>query len=599
MNFLSGLSKLVDRIIETDVLIVGSEGAGSTAAIEAAKQGVKVTIATKGRLGKCGATVTGDADLNVDSKSLSELFPWLSGTDPRDSKEKFFEDIVKGGKYLNNQKLVEIHVKEAPERLKDLVDWGVKIEWVMHSSGHTYPRGVFIPGTRLMPVLKKKVKESGVEVIEDTMITDLLTKGKRVIGAVGINLKTGEFLLFKAKAVVLATGGCMRIYPFTTAPEELTGDGVAMAYRAGAELIDMEFPMFLPGCFVWPPALQGVDVPFVLSTAGRYGPGWLLNRYGERFMAKWAPETMEHSTRDICSVAMMTEILEGRGSKRGGVYVSLKHLPDNLIDFIHEWQAPEMLWRYGGFNLDDFIPRDTLKKEALEAAPACHFMNGGIRINERCETNLQGLYAAGETTGGVHGGNRLSGNAFTEMIVWGTRAGRFAANYAKKVKAFPEVDEEQLKSLRNRVFLPLERNEGIDPIELKNKVQKLAWEKVGVIRNGPTLEEAIKEIERMKKEELPKLYTKSKDRIYNREWIEAIQLENMLQVLEIIARAALMRKESRAAHYRKDYPYTDYKNWTKNIVVSQVAGKMRLTLKPVVITKLKPPKKKVPYGIVE
>jgi succinate dehydrogenase/fumarate reductase flavoprotein subunit len=585
--------------VETDVLIIGSEGAGATAAIEASKkEGLRVTIATKGRMGKCGATVTGDADFDVDSRSLHELFPWLEGTDPRDSQEIFFQDIVKGGKYLNNQRMVEIHVKEAPERLRDLVDWGVKIEWVMHSSGHSYPRGVFIPGTRLVPVFKKKVKEGGVEVIEDTMITDLLINDGKVAGAVGLNIRNGNFIVFSAKAVVIATGGCQRIYPITTAPEELTGDGLAMAYRAGVELADMEFPMFLPGGFVWPPALLGVDVPFILSTAGRYGPGHLLNRYGERFLEKWAPKTMEHSTRDICSVAMMTEILEGRGSKHGGVYVSLKHLPDNLIDFIHEWQAPEVLWRYGGFDLDEFIPRDSLKREALEAAPASHFFNGGIRINERCETNIAGLFAAGEVTAGIHGGNRLSGNAFTEMVVWGTRAGRFAAEFAKRAER-QKIDEAQVEKLQSNIIQPLDRQEGKRPIELKKKIQELAWKKVGVIRDGPTLNEAIHEIRAIKEKELKELYTQSKDTAWNREWVEALQVENMLQCLEIIATAALAREESRAAHYRKDFPNTDYANWTKNIVVKLVNGKMQLRTEPVVVTKLKPPSKVVPYGIVE
>ena len=595
------LEDIAEKVIETDILIVGSGGAGATAAIEAIKTKLRVTIATKGRIGKCGATVTGDADLDVDSKSLHERFSQIKGSDPRDSPVTFFKDIVKGGKFLNNQKLVEIHVREAPNRLQDIIDWGAKIEKTTHASGHSYPRGVYIPGMKLMPVLKRQANKVGVNIVEDTIITDIIVQNDQVAGAVGVNIRSGGFLVFKAKAVVLATGGCMRIYPFVTAPDELTGDGMAMAYRAGAELVDMEFPMFLPGCFVHPPALSGVDVPFILSTEG-FIHGHLLNRRGERFMRKWAPKTLEHTTRDICSVAMMSEILAGNGSPHGGVFVSLRHLPTNLIEYLHEWlpwlRDRGKPWTYGGFDLEDFIPRETLKMDALEAAPAGHFTNGGIKINERCETNIKGLFAAGETTAGVHGGNRLSGNAFTEMIVWGSRSGKFAATYASTAKQL-EIDTTLVERLRNRIYAPLERKEGENPIKLRKQMQQLAWEKIGVVRDRPRLENALKEIERMRSEEPPRVATKAKNQEYNREWIGAIELENMLLIMKMIARSALMRTESRAAHYRKDYPMTDYDNWTKNIIVQHVDGKPQLTTQSVVITKLQPPKGKLPYGVVE
>jgi len=598
---LEELRESADRVIDSDVLIVGSEGAGATAAVEAREVSgykLKVTIATKGRLGKCGATVTGDSDHDVDSRTLHEMFPELVGTDLKDSPEEFFKDMVRGGKYLNNQRLVEVHIDDAPRALKRLLDWGLKHEkTVIKASGHSHPRGLVSCGTKYTPIFRREVERHGVEVIPDTMIMDLLTSRERVVGAVGVNMRMGEFVVLRAKAVVLATGGCMRIYPITTAPEELTGDGMAMAYRAGAKLVNMEFPMFIPGGFLYPPAVHGADVPFLLSTAGVFH-AWLLNRFGDRFMRKFAPQTMEHSTRDICSVAMMLEVLEGRGSPHGGIYVSLKHLPDNLIDEITKDPQLAGEYRYGGFNLEDFIPREKLKREAIEASPSCHFFNGGIEINERCETSLPGLFAAGETTGGVHGGNRLSGNAFTEMVVWGFRAGRFAAEYAMKAPR-PEINTEQVKALRRKVFEPLQRTGGITPVELRKRIQKLAWEKVGVIRNGPILEEAVKEIEKMREEDIREVYTKSKDLVYNREWIEALQVENMLLCLEMIARASLMRTESRAAHYRLDYPNTDYINWTKNIVVKQVDGKIELATQPVVITKLKPPEKVVPYGVVE
>ncbi|MHA2406796.1 MAG: FAD-binding protein, partial [Candidatus Ranarchaeia archaeon] len=536
-----------------------------------------------------------------DSRSLSERFPQLKGSNPEDSKNKFFEDTVRGGKFLSDQELVKIHVEDAPDRLQDLIDWGTKLGEIWKASGHSYPRGVYIPGTKLMPVLKRKTLAVGVQLYEDVMITDILTNNGRAVGAIGIDIKLGHILVFKAKATILATGGAMRVYPLVTAPEELTGDGMAMAYRAGAELANMEFPMFLPGCFVFPKALAGADVPFQLSTEG-WIQGYLLNKKGERFMVKWSPETMEHTTRDITSIAMMSEVLDGNGSPHGGVYVSLKHLPDNLIDYMHTWlkwlQDKGYPWTYGGFDLADFIPKDYIKNNALEAAAASHFTNGGIRINGKCETNIPGLYASGETTAGVHGGNRLSGNAFTEMIVWGHRSGKFAAEYVKGAPA-SEVDPAQVKTLKEKILKPLEGKQGENPIEFRKQLQDLAWTKVGVVRDGPLLVEAEKEIQELLDNKVSNLVTKTKDRRWNREWIEAVQAENMTLILLLTAKASIMRTESRGALYRRDHPMTDYDGWTKNIIVKLVDGKPHLSTVPANITTLKPPKGKVKYGVVE
>jgi succinate dehydrogenase/fumarate reductase flavoprotein subunit len=592
---MANLTNLADRIIETDVLIVGSEGAGCTAAMEAIKHGVKVTVVTKGsHIGRSGATVTGDADLDVDSRSLHELFG-LPTADTRDSKDIFFSDMLKGGKYLNNQKLLEIHVDEAPDRLQDLLDWGVKIDGLIHASGHSYPRGVVIPGTKLMPVLRRVVSATEVELVCYTMITELLTKNGLVVGAIGIDASTGEFVVFKAKAVVLCTGGAMRMYPYTTAPEELTGDGASMAYRAGAELVDMEFPMFLPGAFPWPPAVKGVDIPFQLSTAG-YVCGWMLNRAGERFMQRWDPVHFERTTRDIASVAMMTEILAGRGSPHGGVYVSLKHLPDNLIDHLEDWMPPEFYLFYGGFKMKDYLP--DLKKYAIESVPASHFFNGGVRINERCETNVPGLFASGEVTGGVHGANRLSGNAFTEMVLWGHRSGGFAAQFAKD-RGEPSIDIAQVEAYRQKTFAPLERTGGISQAELRQTLQEVAWEKAGVLRDGNSLEKALGEFVRMRDEDLSRVTVRAKERVFNREWLKVLELENMLLIMEMVCRTSILRTESRGALYRRDYPETDNINWLKNQIVSQKPQGIDIRSEPIVVTKTEPPKKILPYGRTE
>lgn len=307
---------MTDRIIDTDVLVVGSEGAGARAAIEAARYGAKVTIATKGQQGLCGATVTAGTDIDADSKSIIEVLG-LPG-DTRDSKEMFFKDMLVEGRYVNDQKITWKHVEDAPIRIKELMDWGMQVSArIGHAQGHTYPRGVLSTGREVMKALMNEIERyrDRVEVIEDTMVTDLLTHKRRVVGATALNLRTGEFVVFRAKAVILATGGGLRIWPYTTGPEDLTGDGQAMAYRVGAEIWDPEFVQFLATTFTHPPTtVTSVNVLLFSSSP------WLINRYGERFMKKWDPQRMEKSTRDLISIGIMNEILEGRGweDERGG-----------------------------------------------------------------------------------------------------------------------------------------------------------------------------------------------------------------------------------------------------------------------------------------
>jgi succinate dehydrogenase/fumarate reductase flavoprotein subunit len=581
---------LVEEVVDIDVLIVGSEGAGAMAAIEASKSKLRIAVVTKGRFGKSGATLTGGAAICVDGRSLHDL--GFKGVNINDNKDLLFEDMVKVGKFMNNQKLVEIHVNDAPDRLKDLIEWGADLDlrfWptVMVTSSSAYPRSAFMEGEKVSKILKDQVMKSGVEVKEFIMITDLLVHDNKVSGAVGINILTGDFLIFRAKAIILATGGTSEIYPYSTTTVEQTGDGHSMAYRAGAELIDMEFPIFWPGVFAWPTALKGNLFPthFIL-----YNPGWLLNKNGERFMKRWDPENMELTSRDITSIAIMSEILEGRGSPHGGVYLSFKHLPDNLIDYIKECDIDKN-WMYGTLDMNAFMP--DLHKEALEVTVACHYHNGGIKIDENCKTNIQGLFAAGEATGGVHGVCRLGGNAFTDFLVWGHRAGRAAAEHAAKTRAM-EVDGKEVERLRKRVSLPIERDQGTSPIELKRQIQSLAWEKVGVIKAGTELEEAVGEIKKLRKA-ITQISVTNKDCVFNREWMQALEVENMLLLLEMHAQAGLMRTESRGSHYRKDYPNTDNRNWLANIIIRQVGGEMSLITRPVVVTKLKPPTEVTPY----
>ncbi len=580
---------MMDKIA-TDVLVVGSEGAGARVAIEAKNMGADALIVTEGVMGRCGATLTADMDIDVCSLHAKEMFD-LPG-DPKDTPLSFMNDMVTEGKFMNNQKIVWIHVNEAGPRVKELVDWGMKVEGLIRSPGHKFPRGIISTGRSMVEALKGEVKRLGIQIIEETMITDLLTDHGKIAGAVGLSIRDGEFRVFRSKAVVLATGGAMRVYPRTTAPEELTGDGIAQAYRIGAELVDMEFPMFLPACIVWPLGMLGVDLPYISSTVLH---GWWLNKYGERFMAKWDPKRMEDTTRDVASIAQMMEILEGRGGPHGGIFVSYRHLSREMIDYSAQWQPWWRDYHYGNFDLKEY--GFDLQDRGFEAAPASHYWNGGIRIDEKSATNIPGLYATGEIIGGNMGANRLSGNAVTECVVWGARAGKYATEYAKKIGS-PEIDAKEVEQAQKRVNDPMERKEGAKPAELRERIQDLALTHVGPVRDGLGIEKALTEIEQMKAKDLPNIYVTAKDTVYNTEWVRALQVESMLQVLEIVARTSLMRRESRGAMYRRDYPRTDNKNWLRNIIVRQQDGKVKLSTKPVVITKIKPPSKTVvPYWV--
>jgi succinate dehydrogenase/fumarate reductase flavoprotein subunit len=354
----------------------------------------------------------------------------------------------------------------------------------------------------------------------------------------------------------------------------------------------MEFPMFLPGTFPWPQAVKGVNTPFKLSAAGLVH-GHLLNKHGERFMARWDPVKMERTTRDILSVGIWTEIMEGRGGPHGGVFVSLRHLPENLIDYIMEWLPPKYLKRYGGFDMKNFIP--DLKRFAMESVPACHFFNGGIRIDADCHTNLPGLYAAGEVTAGVHGSNRLSGNAFTDMIVWGHRA---AASIARDVGGglpAAEPDSRQVKELHGRILAPLDRQKGEDVQRLRDELMELAWQKAGIVRQKQQLMEAEARLRELR-EGARRVALNCRERIYNKEWIKALELENMLDNLECIVESALSREESRGSHYRKDFPQTDHGSWAVNQVLVKSGGGLQIRKERPVVTRMELPTDVHRYG---
>lgn len=588
MNYKASLEQY-----KTDIVIVGSEGAGATAAIEASKHGFKTMIITKGNgVGKSGATITGEADLAVDSGSLYRRFGMTKGTDPADSEDVFFKDILAGGKYINQQDIVEAHVEDSADRFADLLEWGLKPLFVAKMSGHTYPRGVMVSAPEMISIYKKKLKESGTKVLNNIMIQDLLLHNGECVGVFGLNMMTGDFITVEARAVLLATGGGMRLYPITTGPEELTGDGTAMALRAGLELMDMEFPMFLPGTFPWPQAVKGVNTPFKLSAAGMVA-GHLLNKHGDRFMSKWDSQKMERCTRDILAVAIWTEIMENRGSPHGGVFVSLKHLPDNVIDYIMEWLPPKYVKRFGGFDMQKFLP--DLKKDAIESVPACHFFNGGIKIDTHCRTKMPGLYAAGEVTAGIHGSNRLSGNAFTDMIVWGHRAALAMIGDLNSGKENIRVSDETVNCCIEKSISAF-KSVGSETLQsVRDDVMKTAWEHAGIVRTKDLLDEGVSKVEQLK-ERYKAIKLRCEEKAYNKEFVRYLETENMIDNLQCILNAASNRNESRGAHYRKDYPNTDNKNWFANQIITLENGKFVITKKEPVVTKIKPENTVEPYG---
>lgn len=589
------------EIFETDVLIVGSEGAGAMAAIKASEGGAQVILATKGSdIGRSGATVTANvSNIAIDSRSVKEHLG-LSG-DPGDSPEAFFEDIVVEGKYLNDQKQVEALCFEAPSRARDLKDWGYKWDKVIGPSpGHRFPRACYgypSTGPPMLKAMKKVIKASrSITLLPDLFVADLLcAEDGSLSGALAVDLKGGEMLCIKSKAVVMATGGGQNVYPYVSGPHDLTGDGLAMAYRAGAEMVDLEFIQFVPCALLWPPgwdiARHG-PMPFLLAGHMVAEPH-ILNRKGERFLKRWDPARMEYTTRDILSIAVATEVAEGRGSKHGGVYFSMKHVPDDILDYYGEW-GPCKDWKSaGGFDFRPLI--EELKRgKAIEIGNYCHFFMGGINVDEWGRTNLGGLFAAGECCGLVNGANRLSGVALSQILVQGARAGRAAAEFSKGSNR-KEPDPELVSDLIQGIRRPLERKKGTRPVDFRKKLQEIAFSKVGILRDEKRLKDALISIEALKGE-AQHLATSEPQGQYNLEWLEALQTRNLLTLLEIIALSALYRRESRGAHYRLDFPYTDNDQWLKNVLIRRSGDSAaELYTRPPVITRLQPPGGRKPY----
>jgi len=511
------------EVLDCHVLVIGSGGAGVRAAIEASGYGETILV-SKTLTGKGGCTTMAEGGYNAVLRE-------------QDSCEIHFEDTMKGGAYLNDPDLVRILVDEAPMRIGDLLHWGAVFDVTdccevaqRPFGGQRFPRTCYAgdrTGHEMMATLVERLAGAEVEVMNEVTALDLLKDGDRVIGAVGLDGKS-EIMAIRADSTVLATGGGTRIYDISTNSSSGTGDGFAIGYRAGAELIDMEMVQFHPTGAVFPYDARGR----LITEAVRGEGGILRNSLGERFMSRYDPERMELSTRDVVSRAIATEILEGRCTAHGGVFLDVTHLPRQQI----EEKLPVMLEQFLKFGVD-------IREEPMEVAPTAHHMMGGLRITPNCETTVIGLFACGEVAGGVHGANRLGGNALADTQVFGKRAGETAGKAKKKSG---RIDQKALDAQETRLSAFFDGE--VPPSTVARSLRTAMWEGAGIFRTAKELEKTLGVITHLSSLRV-KAFGQSN-------LAECCILQNMLTTASLVVKGALIRKESRGAHVRKDVTQT-------------------------------------------
>ena len=536
------------KTISTDVLIIGSGGAGSRAAIEVDDAGLKAIIVSKGLSFRSGCTGMAEGGYNAVFKTV----------DKDDSIEAHIHDTLKGGSYLNDEKLVEILVNESPKRLIDLENYGALFDRQESGEidqrpfgGQTYRRTCYQgdrTGAELLNALKEEIIRRDIECIEEVMITSLVTDDDQVIGATGLDLKDSTLIYFKAKSVILASGGAGQLYPVTSNTFQKNGDGYAISYRAGAKLVDMEQIQFHPTGMVAPESKKGVLVTEAVRAEG----GKLINSEGERFMSKYAPEKMELATRDVVARSIYQEIIEGRGTENGGVYLDISHLDDDYIDE----KLETMVLQFENVGVD-------IKHGPIEVAPTAHHFMGGLKINPDASSSLKNLFGPGEVCGGVHGANRLGGNALADTQVFGKIAGVSASEAAKAIEI--KTNDEQVQEEASRIESLIKKG-SIKPQEFKENIKNLMWEKVAIVREEKTLNEALKELQKMQ-ENLDNLDVGYKKQ-YNTELMTALEVINMVEICILTVKSAILRRESRGAHFRSDFPET-IDMWKRSIVINK------------------------------
>jgi succinate dehydrogenase / fumarate reductase flavoprotein subunit len=544
---------------EYDVLIIGAGGAGLRAAIEALAQGARVAVVCKSLLGKAH-TVMAEGGLAAAMANVDKADDWKT----------HFRDTMRGGKLLNNWRMAQIHAQEAPDRARELEQWGALFDRTENGDimqrafgGHTYKRLCHVgdrTGLEMIRTLQDRGVQMGFDVFMECTITRLLKDGDRVAGAFGYWRESGRFVTFQTKSIVISTGGIGKCWRITSNSWECTGDGMALAYQAGAELLDMEFVQFHPTGMVWPPGVQGI----LVTEAVRGEGGILRNKNGERFMEKYDPKRMELSTRDVVARSIYTEVREGRGSPHGGAFLDISHKPAEYVIR----KLPSMCHQFKELADVD------ITKGPMEVGPTCHYVMGGIRVDaETGQSSVPGLFAAGEAAAGLHGANRLGGNSLSDLLVFGRRAGLAAAEHAKKVSA-PAVDQGQVEVAERELLAPFERSEGDSPYQIHHDLQETMQHLVGIFRIEEDLKKALVELEKLN--ERAKRMRVEGSRLYNTGWHLSQDVRNMLIISEACTHAALARKESRGAHSRLDFPKTEDAWGQKNHVIVNRGGEMVL-----------------------
>ena len=584
------------QTVEHDVLVIGAGGAGLRAAIEASARGASVGVICKSLLGKAH-TVMAEGGMAAA----------MGNVDDRDNWRVHFADTMRGGQYVNNWRMAELHAKEAPDRVKELEGWGALFDRTpdgrilqRNFGGHRYPRLAHVgdrTGLELIRTLQDHGIHQGLDVHMECTVLTLLKDGDRVAGAFAYDRERGRFRLFKSRAVVLATGGIGRAYKITTNSWEGTGDGQSLAYHAGAALQDMEFVQFHPTGMIWPPSVRGI----LVTEAVRGEGGVLKNRDGRRFMFDSVPDLYkaqtaddpeegwrytqgdkdarrppELLTRDHVARMIVREVREGRGSPHGGVFLDISWIKEKLPNAEEhiKRKLPSMYHQFMQLAGVD------ITREPMEIGPTTHYMMGGIRVDgDNQMSTVPGLFACGECAAGLHGANRLGGNSLSDLIVFGKRAGEYAAKFATEHGAV-SVDEAQVKAAEREALLPFERQSNEGPYQVQDALQETMQDLVGIVRAQHEMEQALERLEELKKR--ARCVGVRGNREYNPGWHTALDLKNLLTVSEAITRSAIERKESRGGHFRDDYPEKDAGCATFNLVVRKGAhGEMQMAREPI------------------
>ena len=562
---------------EYDVIVIGAGGSGLRAAIAAHEAGGKVGVVCKSLLGKAH-TVMAEGGA---AAAMGNLYP-------EDNWQVHFRDTMRGGKMLNNWRMAQIHAQEAPDRVMELEDWGALFDRTPDGlisqrdfGGHRYARLAHVgdrTGLEMIRTLQQRLVALGIDVFMECTVTDLLKTDGAISGAVGYWRESGRFVLFEAPAIVLATGGFGKGWKVTSNSWEYTGDGHALALRAGATLINMECVQFHPTGMVWPPSVKGL----LVTESVRGDGGILKNSEGRRFMFDHIPEYFRKETadteeeadrwyedkknnrrppellpRDEVARAINAEVKAGRGTPHGGVYLDIASR--RTPEFIKK-RLPSMYHQFKELADVD------ITKEPMEIGPTCHYAMGGVEVDPDTEQSLvPGLYAVGECSGGMHGSNRLGGNSLSDLIVFGKRAGEAAAAHAAGLSARPHVSQADIDAAQRLALAPFQEEGGENPYTIQSDLQQAMQDLVGIIRDAPELEQALVEIDALK--ERAKHMTVEGHRQYNPGWHLSLDLRNLLLVAEAVTKAALARKESRGGHTRNDYPDPDPEWGSKNLVV--------------------------------